>query len=110
MSVTPFTYRPPVTDSRVQCGDVRELKLKTIGKENLAMLEFMEKESVLPARTKDKKKINGVEIDVHIAWHSCLYVTNFPESFDKAKVEEMFFKVRRSFAVSRCITRLTLSR
>ena len=63
------------------------------------MLEFMEKESVLPARTKDKKRINGVELDVHVAWKSCLYVTNFPESFDKARVEEMFSKVSLSFGL-----------
>lgn len=50
-------------------------------------------ESVLAAQTKDKKRINESEIEVHIAWQSCLYVTNFPESFDKAAVEKLFEKV-----------------
>lgn len=33
---------------------------------------------------------------VHIAWQSCLYVTNFPESFDKEAVEQLFSKVSSS--------------
>ncbi|KAL8280474.1 hypothetical protein RQP46_007122 [Phenoliferia psychrophenolica] len=72
------------------CGEIRELKVKTIGAQGIAMIEFMERDSVLAAQTKDKKKINGVEVDVHIAWRSCLYVTNFPEEYDKAAVEALF--------------------
>jgi hypothetical protein len=54
----------------------------------------MDKESVLPAQTKDKKRINDEEVEVYIAWQSCLYVTNFPEYFDKAAMEQLFSKVR----------------
>ncbi|GAA5825178.1 hypothetical protein JCM5353_002251 [Sporobolomyces roseus] len=74
------------------CGAIRESKVKEIDGKTYAMLEFMEKESVLPAQTKDKKRVNESEIEVHIAWQSCLYVTNFPESFDKAAVEKLFEK------------------
>ncbi|KAK4702065.1 squamous cell carcinoma antigen recognized by T-cells 3, partial [Phenoliferia sp. Uapishka_3] len=74
------------------CGEIRELKLKTIGEHGIAMIEFMNKDSVLAAQTKDKKKINGTEVEVHIAWKSCLWVTNYPESYDKAAVEKMFSK------------------
>ncbi|GAA6059133.1 hypothetical protein JCM10212_003880 [Sporobolomyces blumeae] len=74
------------------CGEVRECKVKAIDDKTYAMLEFMDKESVLPAQTKDKKRINESEVEVHIAWQSCLYVTNFPESFDKAAVEKLFEK------------------
>lgn len=49
-------------------------------------------ESVLAAQTKDKKRINDLETEVYIAWQSCLYVTNFPESFDKAALEHLFAK------------------
>lgn len=54
----------------------------------------MDKDSVLPAQTKDKKRVNDEEVEVYIAWQSCLYVTNFPESFDKAAIEQLFSKVR----------------
>lgn len=59
----------------------------------MGMVEFMEKESVGAAQTKDKKRINEVEVDVHIAWESCLFVTNFPVGYDKAAVEGLFSKV-----------------
>ena len=78
------------------CGEIRELKLKAIGQQAIAMIEFMTRDSVLAAQTKDKKKVNGVEVDVHIAWRSCLYVTNFPEEYDKQAVEKLFEKVCRS--------------
>ncbi|KAI5481378.1 pre-mrna splicing factor 24 [Pseudohyphozyma bogoriensis] len=74
------------------CGEVRESKIKRIGSKDYAMIEFVDKESVGMAQTKDKKKINGVEVEVHIAWKSCLYVTNYPESYDKEKVEKLFSK------------------
>ena len=57
------------------------------------MIEFIEKSSIPTAQTKDKKKINDVEIEVHLAWQSCLYVTNFPEAFDKTAIESLFSTV-----------------
>ncbi|GAA6048750.1 hypothetical protein JCM3770_003941 [Rhodotorula araucariae] len=74
------------------CGEIRELHVKAIGEKTYAQIEFVEKESVLAAQTKDKKRINDLETEVYIAWQSCLYVTNFPESFDKAALEHLFEK------------------
>lgn len=62
--------------------------------------DWCNQQSVFAAQTKDKKKINGVEVDVHIAWHSCLYITNFPESYDKDRVETLFGKVVHSSSVN----------
>ncbi|GAA5954263.1 hypothetical protein JCM8115_003354 [Rhodotorula mucilaginosa] len=72
------------------CGAVRELLLKELDGRTYAQIEFMDKESVLAARTKDKKRVNGVELEVYIAWECCLYVTNYPESYDKSAVEKLF--------------------
>lgn len=47
----------------------------------------------MPARTKDKKKIHDEEVEVHIAWQSCLYITNFPPSYDQNQVEALFAPV-----------------
>ncbi|KAM0751866.1 hypothetical protein T439DRAFT_325059 [Meredithblackwellia eburnea MCA 4105] len=74
------------------CGAIRELKVKSLPSQTIAMIEFVDRESVLAAQTKDKKRINDVEVDVHIAWKSCLFVTNYPESYDKAAVETLFSK------------------
>ncbi|GAA5854941.1 hypothetical protein JCM9279_003579 [Rhodotorula babjevae] len=74
------------------CGEIRELHVKTIDERTYAQIEFVDKESVLAAQTKDKKRINDLETEVYIAWQSCLYVTNFPESFDKAALEQLFSK------------------
>lgn len=53
-------------------------------------------DNVLAAQTKDKKRIHDHEIEVHVAWKSCLYVTNFPESYDKEAVENLFSEVSAS--------------
>lgn len=45
------------------------------------------------AITKDKKRVNGQEISVHLAWQSTLYVTNFPEKADDAYIRELFEQV-----------------
>lgn len=50
-------------------------------------------DSVPAALTKDKKRVHGEEIAVHLAWQSTLYVTNFPESADDKFVRELFGKV-----------------
>ncbi|GAA5982729.1 hypothetical protein JCM10908_006763 [Rhodotorula pacifica] len=72
------------------CGAIRELLLKELQGRTYAQIEFMDKDSVLAARTKDKKRVNDVELEVYIAWECCLYVTNYPESYDKAAVEKLF--------------------
>lgn len=50
-------------------------------------------DSVPAALTKDKKRLRGEEIAVHLAWKSTLYVTNFPESADDAVVRDLFGQV-----------------
>jgi hypothetical protein len=50
-------------------------------------------DSVPAALTKDKKRLRGEEIAVHLAWKSTLYVTNFPESTDDTVVRELFGQV-----------------
>ena len=54
----------------------------------------LQQDSVPQALTKDKKRIQGEEIAVHLAWKSTLYVTNFPEKTDDAAIRELFGKVR----------------
>ena len=51
---------------------------------------------MLAARTRDKKKLGEVEVDVLPTWSSTLYITNFPESFDDAQMRELFATVRPS--------------
>ena len=51
---------------------------------------------MLAARTRDKKKLGDVEVDVFPTWSSTLYITNFPETFDDAQLRELFESVRRS--------------
>lgn len=50
-------------------------------------------ENIPAALTKDKKRIHGHEITVHLAWKSTLYVTNFPPSMDDLGMRTFFGKV-----------------
>lgn len=50
-------------------------------------------DSVPAALTKDKKRIDGQEVAVHLAWQSTLYVTNFPEKADDTFIRTLFAKV-----------------
>jgi len=59
----------------------------------VATVEFMERDSVPGALTKDKKRIQDHEIAVHLAWESTLYITNFPEHADDAFMKRLFGKV-----------------
>jgi RNA recognition motif-containing protein len=63
---------------------------------DLAPLPTWIKDSVLGALTKDKKKINGIEIEVSLAWQSTLYITNFPEKSNDAFIRELFGQVSLS--------------
>lgn len=53
----------------------------------------MLQDSIPAALTKDKKRIAGHEIAVHLAWQSTLYVTNFPEKADDAYIRGLFNQV-----------------
>ncbi|EKM51632.1 uncharacterized protein PHACADRAFT_261883 [Phanerochaete carnosa HHB-10118-sp] len=74
------------------CGPIREIKITSMPNSLVATVEFMERESVPAALTKDKKRIHGEEIAVHLAWKSTLYVTNFPETADDKSIRELFGK------------------
>lgn len=60
-----------------------------IGRTNISI-----QENIPAALTKDKKRIHGHEIAVHLAWKSTLYVTNFPPSMDDSGMRTLFGKVR----------------
>ena len=71
---------------------------------NLCVSIFLIQISIPAALTKDKKRVHGQEVAVHLAWQSTLYVTNFPESADDAFIRNMFEKVSniQRLQVCRC--------
>jgi RNA recognition motif-containing protein len=75
------------------CGEIREIILKKLPNELVATVEFMERESIPAALTKDKKRVLGAEIAVNIGWQSTLFVTNFQEGMDDVKMRALFEKV-----------------
>ncbi|KAG6850068.1 hypothetical protein H0H93_001618 [Arthromyces matolae] len=72
------------------CGNVREVKITQLPQALVATVEFSDRDSVPAALTKDKKKLRGQEVAVHLAWKSTLYVTNFPESADDGAIRDLF--------------------
>ncbi|KAB5593411.1 RNA-binding protein [Ceratobasidium theobromae] len=72
------------------CGEIREIKIMHVDDQPIVTVEFIDRESVPAALTKDKKRINDVEISVHLAWKSTLYITNFLESTDDAEIRKLF--------------------
>ncbi|KIL67874.1 hypothetical protein M378DRAFT_159079 [Amanita muscaria Koide BX008] len=81
------------------CGEIREIKITQLPEYFVSTVEFNERASVPAALTKDKKRVGGQEVAVHLAWKSTLYVTNFPESYDDAAVREVFGKHGTIFEV-----------
>ncbi|KAH9820103.1 hypothetical protein DFH28DRAFT_1052402 [Melampsora americana] len=94
-----------VTESNIKqlfrdCGKIREVVIHRIDADNtVATVEFQEKESVLPAQTKDKKQLLDVEVSVTLAWRSTLYVTNFPEDGNDEWIRSKFGEFGRIFDV-----------
>ncbi|KAI0755299.1 RNA-binding protein Prp24 [Daedaleopsis nitida] len=81
------------------CGSVREIKITQLPNSSVATVEFMERDSVPAALTKDKKRIQGLEVAVHLAWRSTLYITNFPEKADDTFIRTLFGKYGEIFDV-----------
>ncbi|KAH9925562.1 RNA-binding protein Prp24 [Fomitopsis serialis] len=81
------------------CGPMREIKMTQLPNSLVATVEFMERDSVPAALTKDKKRIDGQEVAVHLAWQSTLYVTNFPEKADDKFIRNLFAKYGTIFDV-----------
>ncbi|KZS97439.1 hypothetical protein SISNIDRAFT_450238 [Sistotremastrum niveocremeum HHB9708] len=78
------------------CGPIREVKITRLegkdGADVVATVEFMSRDSIPPALTKDKKRLppHENELNVHPAWQSTLYITNFPPSANDEQIREMF--------------------
>jgi squamous cell carcinoma antigen recognized by T-cells 3 len=75
------------------CGEIREIVLKKLPNELVATVEFMDRESIPAALTRDKKRLLGAEIAVNIGWQSTLFVTNFQEGMDDVTMRALFEKV-----------------
>ncbi|KAF9242560.1 hypothetical protein BU15DRAFT_86759 [Melanogaster broomeanus] len=73
-----------------QCGEVRDVKITNMPETVVATVEFTARDSIPAALTKDKKRVDGMEVSVHLAWRSTLYVTNFPEKTDDAAIRDLF--------------------
>ncbi|KAH8918091.1 hypothetical protein BT69DRAFT_1338476 [Atractiella rhizophila] len=72
------------------CGIIREIKIHSQGDQAIATVEFTDGTSVPAAQTKDKKRIEGAEIGVHLGWQSTLYVTNFAEEAVDEDIRKLF--------------------
>jgi RNA recognition motif-containing protein len=73
-----------------ECGQIRDVALTQQNEGMLASVEFMNRDSVPAALTRDKKRIGEDEVHVYQAGHTTLFVTNFPESMDDASLRELF--------------------
>jgi squamous cell carcinoma antigen recognized by T-cells 3 len=66
------------------------------------------------ALTKDKKRLRGHEVAVHLAWKSTLYVTNFPEKADDTSMRALFGQVSPDaisfFGLEKNLTRTSMER
>ncbi|KAG7527949.1 hypothetical protein FFLO_06491 [Filobasidium floriforme] len=74
------------------CGEVREVVVTTKGTSTTASVEFIDRESVPAALTKDKKKIGDAQVHVYQAGQTTLFVTNFPEQMDDDAIRQLFSK------------------
>ncbi|KAG8984483.1 Splicing factor [Tulasnella sp. JGI-2019a] len=81
------------------CGEIREVKVTKLQDDTVALIEFIDRDSVPAALTKDKKRLQGLEISVNSAARSTLYITNFPETTDDAEIRKMFGKYGTIFGV-----------
>ncbi|KAI9768784.1 MAG: Splicing factor [Geoglossum simile] len=86
-----------VTESRVRqyfrdCGTIHSIKvvLDNVGDSATATIEFDSKEDVLTAQTRDMKRFDGNEIEVHVGAGSTLYVTNYPPTADETYIRNLF--------------------
>jgi RNA recognition motif-containing protein len=73
-----------------ECGQIRDVTLTQQNESMLASVEFMNRDSVPAALTRDKKRIGEDEVHVYQAGHTTLFVTNFPESMDDASLRALF--------------------
>ncbi|OAV99972.1 hypothetical protein PTTG_09000 [Puccinia triticina 1-1 BBBD Race 1] len=89
--LTPETTEGKISQLFRDCGKIREIAIHKISSDDVvATVEFEDRASVLPAQTKDKKLLDGVEVAVSLAWRSTLYVTNFPEDANDEWIRSKF--------------------
>jgi len=89
--LTPQTSEAKIKQLFRDCGRIREIAIhKTSPDDIVATVEFEDRASVLPAQTKDKKTLDGVEVAVSLAWRSTLYVTNFPQDANDEWIRSKF--------------------
>ncbi|EHS64663.1 uncharacterized protein PGTG_21014 [Puccinia graminis f. sp. tritici CRL 75-36-700-3] len=98
--LTPETSEAKISQLFRDCGRIREIAIHKISSEDVvATVEFEDRASVLPAQTKDKKMLDGVEVAVSLAWRSTLYVTNFPEDANDEWIRSKFSQFGSIFDV-----------
>jgi RNA recognition motif-containing protein len=73
-----------------ECGQIREVTLTPQGEQMVAAVEFMDRQAIPAALTRDKKRVGENEVHVYQAGHTTLFVTNFPEKMDDAALRELF--------------------
>ncbi|KNZ44313.1 hypothetical protein VP01_929g5 [Puccinia sorghi] len=89
--LTPQTSEAKIAQLFRDCGKIRQIVIhKTSPDDIVATVEFEDRASVLPAQTKDKKTLDGVEVAVSLAWRSTLYVTNFPQDANDEWIRSKF--------------------
>ncbi|CAG8435082.1 2926_t:CDS:10 [Ambispora gerdemannii] len=76
------------------CGKINEVRIIPDAQkgESIAYIEFSDRDSVLGALTKDKKKIGDNEISVYQPIAQTLYITNFSESTNEQDLLNIFEK------------------
>lgn len=73
-----------------ECGQIREVTLTPQGDRMVAAVEFMDRQAIPAALTRDKKRVGDQEVHVYQAGQTTLFVTNFPEKMDDTGLRELF--------------------
>ncbi|KEI40381.1 uncharacterized protein L969DRAFT_621145 [Mixia osmundae IAM 14324] len=84
------TKEPAIRRLFKDCGDIRELQMHAKTDGAVASIEFVARDSILAALTKDKRRVEDQEISVALGWRSTCYVTNFPESSEDKDIRTLF--------------------
>jgi RNA recognition motif-containing protein/tetratricopeptide (TPR) repeat protein len=74
-------------------GEIIDVKLTMVGGFQQANIEFASESDIQRALTKDYKTIRGNEIRVQRLQNNTLFVTNFPPTYTKDKIFELFGSV-----------------
>jgi RNA recognition motif-containing protein len=74
-------------------GEIVDVKLTMVGEFQQANIEFASESDIQRALTKDYKTIKGNEIRVQRLQNNTLFVTNFPPTYTKDKIFELFGSV-----------------